>query len=129
VVAMVAKPVVFDNRVVIPTGAKLRGTLQKFIKVGEKAKATVAFVTLVMDGRGIAIQADRVRMVTPVRSDFEILGSAFQALMGATVGGSLGAESNDPLMIRRGMVEGVGSSVIDTSAVHFTLTLTRDLDI
>jgi hypothetical protein len=129
VVALVSRPVVINDRVVIPSGARFLGTLQAVSIHKEKANATIRFGTLAISGMNFDIQTEAVRVTTPVHGDLEIMRTALEALMGATLGGTFGAESNDPLMIRRGMVEGMSSSISAKSPVSFTVTLTRDLHI
>jgi hypothetical protein len=129
VVVLVSKPVVVNDRVVIPAGARLLGTLQAVSILGHKANSTIRFSTLAISGRNFDIQTEAVSVTTPARSELQTLRTALEALMGATLGGTFGAESNDPLMIRRGMVEGMSSSISAKSPISFTVTLTSDLHI
>jgi hypothetical protein len=129
VTAFVSQPVIFDGRLVIPSGAALKGNLEKLSKFGASGRADINFTVLFIRDRSFPIQTRRVVVITPLISDTDILATAFATLVGGTLGAAIAAASGDGRMIDRGLLAGGTASVSVKTVVPITVSLTDDLEI
>src|SRR5262245_35062631 len=110
VAAFVLRPVVSDGRLLIPANAELKGTLEQVSVKGDKARVRMNFTVLYIEGRSWNIKARPSTTIAPVQSDVETIGSAFEMLLGGSLGATIGAASGDLHLVQRGMFVGAGIS-------------------
>ena len=115
VTAFANEPITVQGEHVI-AGAQLRGKLTQVFMGEETVEATMKFRVLEICGRSFPIQTRQVMTVVPIQTEIDIAGSVLQALMRATVGAGIGAQSGDRRVVGRGMLEGARASVSAPSA-------------
>jgi hypothetical protein len=128
VTALVSKPVVMHDRLVIPSGAQLKGDLEDVSVLDGAATAKIHFNVLLTGGNAIAIQTRQIVITTPIRSDIQTVSKGLKTIVGASLGAAVGAASGDPRVVSRGLIEGAVATTSAGSPVPITVILTRDLE-
>jgi hypothetical protein len=129
IVAFVEDHVVIDGRAAVPSGTQLKGIVEKVRVSGTVACTDIRFDAMLLDDVYLTIEADAITARIPVQSDTEILAAALRTLMGATMGAAIGAGSNDPRLVDRGLIEGTATSTPEQIEVPIAVTLARLLEI
>jgi hypothetical protein len=129
IVAYVQDHVFVDGRTAVRSGAQLNGHIEKVSVSGNTARASFRVDCLLTNGLMLTIETRGITAEIPVRSEPEILTAALKALMGAMMGAAIGAESRDPRMVDRALIEGVATSIPEEIEVPIALTLVRTLEI
>jgi hypothetical protein len=129
VLAFVSMDVVFNDRVMIPSVAQLKGSVEDLDVFGATGQARLNFTGLLTPAGAFLIHTRPVQVITPLQSDTKILFTALTTPLGAILGAAMGAESGDVRMIIRGLMAGTSAIRLDKSEVPITVTLTRDLKI
>ena len=130
VVAFVPDAVIVNDKLVIQSGAQLRGTLEKLLRVDGWGKAYIRFTDLQVFNQSFPIQAQRVEVITPLQSDIAIVSNTLGALMGAGFGAAIGAATGDGRSVGVSMLQGATTSVFqEETTVPITVILTDDLQL
>jgi hypothetical protein len=129
ITAFVSEPVIWDNEVVIPAEAELKGSLEQISVSNKQAELLIRFSVLVIRGQRFDIDARQVSVRVPIVSDIDELSAAFETLAASTLGTSIGGASGDPRLVERGLLE--GTKILDTTGISIPIavTLSRDLDV
>jgi hypothetical protein len=122
-------PLMLDNRVAIPAGVQLAGTVEDLSFSGRTATADIRFTALFTGRRSIPIQTEQIIVTARVQSSIEAVSGGLSALIGTGIGAGIGAASGDVKLVKRGVLEGAGSMQVSDSSIPISITLTRDLAI
>ena len=127
VLGFVSDQVIVNNRLAIPSGARLNGVIEQISKDSKEATIRLYFTSLVIDHEEIRIHARPVRARAPIVTDISILGSAFDAVTEASVGAAVGAVTRSREAIAAGLAAGAlrGGSGQDQNNIQITLVLTE----
>jgi hypothetical protein len=128
VTAFVSTPVSSQGTFVIPSGAQLKGRLEKFSVSGTIGTARIRFNSLCMRQRCFDIQTRPVEVIARARSDTEIFFTGLRCLIGAGLGAAIGSASSNVRMMDLGLMTGVTSASVE-HIVPLTIVLTEDLEV
>src|SRR5262245_1391723 len=79
VVAFVSPPVMINNEIVIPQGARLQGVVEQIEENHRRASTRLNFSVLVLDNHTMEIHTDPLTATLLVTTDFQLLGNGFEA--------------------------------------------------
>ena len=127
VTAFVLRPVVLNGKLLVPADAELKGGLEQVSVKGGKARVRMSFTVLLIEGRSWNIRALPVTTIAPVQSDLETIGSAFDMLLGGSLGATIGAASGDLHLVQRGMFLGAGVSAPEEPTIPVNVILTHNI--
>jgi hypothetical protein len=128
IVAFVAAPVLVNDSVAIADGAPIHGLVEHIRNTDKEASAQLEFSELVIDGRGIMMQAEPV--IATLVPDFEILQDGLEVITGGALGAALGAATQNENAVSWGLAEGGLEGASQTrNGSHFQLVLKRPLSI
>jgi hypothetical protein len=127
IAAILTSPVVVGGRHVISPGARLSGLMKEVSVSRGTAKVSIDFTVLLVDAHAFTIRARPTDAVLPVLGELGMLTSTFRTFMGATLGATLGAGSEDARAINWGLVAGVQPLESDDSQIPITVYLAQDL--
>jgi hypothetical protein len=109
--ANTTEPIVVGDKVAVPSGARVRGTLQDVVESGKikgRARMTLVFNELTSKGQKHPISAQPIRLEADSGTRGDIEKVAAGAIAGAIIGGITGGEKGAKI----GTVVGAGAGTV-----------------